>query len=314
MVKVSVIVPVYNVEKYLDKCLKSLINQTLKDIEVIVVNDGSPDNSQKIIDKYVKKYENVKSYEKKNGGLSDTRNYGLQYVTGEYIAFIDSDDYIDNTMLEKMYNKAIKDDLDIVVCDSIEVYDDSKFILKKSNLNYSKNDVNNYIISPPMACCRLYKKYLFDNVNFEKGIFYEDLNLTPSLVKYTDKVGFVDEGLYYYVQRNNSIMRQNVYNPKLLDIFYVLENNEKILFDDYPEEIEYLYITHLLRSASLRFVDYDNAKELIDKVVEVMKSKFPHYSKNVYYKKSSIKLKIVCFLAYRKKIGLLKFLKKVSGM
>ena len=109
MSKVSVIVPVYNVEKYLEKCLDSLVSQSLKDIEIIVVNDGSPDNSQDIIDKYVKKYENVFGYKKKNGGLSDARNYGLKKTTGDYIAFIDSDDYISLEMLEIMYNKAIKD-------------------------------------------------------------------------------------------------------------------------------------------------------------------------------------------------------------
>ena len=95
MVKVSVIVPVYNVEKYIDKCLTSLVNQTLKDIEIIIVNDGSPDKSQKIIDKYVKKHSNIKSYIKKNGGISSARNYGLKYAHGEYIAFVDSDDYVD---------------------------------------------------------------------------------------------------------------------------------------------------------------------------------------------------------------------------
>src|SRR5574344_2022066 len=103
MIKVSVIVPVYNVEKYLPKCLDSLVNQTLQDIEIIVVNDGTKDNSQKIIDKYAKKYKNIKSYIKENGGLSDARNYGVAKANGEYISFIDSDDYIDKKMLEKMY-------------------------------------------------------------------------------------------------------------------------------------------------------------------------------------------------------------------
>ena len=92
--KVSVIVPVYNVEKYIKKCLNSLVNQTLDEVEIVVVNDGSPDNSQKIIDEYTKKYKNIKSYVKKNGGLSDARNYGIKKATGKYISFVDSDDYI----------------------------------------------------------------------------------------------------------------------------------------------------------------------------------------------------------------------------
>ncbi len=119
MAKVSVIVPVYNVEQYLEKCFDSLKNQTLKDLEVIIVNDGSTDSSQNIIDKYVKENTNFKSYIKPNGGLSDARNYGLQYVTSPYVAFLDSDDYVETTIYEKMYEEAIKDNKDFVECDFI---------------------------------------------------------------------------------------------------------------------------------------------------------------------------------------------------
>ncbi len=307
--KISVIVPVYNVEKYLKKCLDSLINQTLKEIEIIVVNDGSPDESEKIILEYLKKYQNIKYYKKENAGLSSARNYGLDKAEGEYISFVDSDDYIDSTMLQKMYEKAKNEDLDIVVCDSIEVYE-NKNVLKKSNFGYSSCDVKNYILSPPMACTRIYKKYLFNKVRFTENIFYEDLYLTPSLVNYTKKIGFLNEGLYYYVQRNGSIMKQLEYNEKLMDIFKVLKHNQDVL-TDFPCEVEFLYISHLLRSASLRFIDYKNSRELIDKIVLEIKTNYPNYKKNKYYKKSSYKLKIICNLAYNKQIILLKLLKKV---
>lgn len=311
--KVSVIVPVYNVEKYIKKCLDSLVNQTLNGVEIIVVNDGSPDNSQKIIDEYTKKYKNVKSYIKENGGLSDARNYGIKKATGEYISFVDSDDYIRNDMLEIMYNYAIKEDLDVVVCDSINVYDNGSEILIKSNNNYSDNDVRNYIISPPMACTRLFKKTIFDKIQFKKNIYYEDLEMTPKVVNITDKIGFVSEGLYYYVQRDGSIMKQNVFNKKLLNIFDVLKSNKDLLEDKFPEEIEYMYITHLLRTASLRFLNYDNGKEYIYKIHNIMKEYFPKWKNNVYYKKSSFKLKLICILAYNKNILLLKLIKKVTN-
>lgn len=311
--KISVIVPVYNVEKYIKKCLDSLVNQTLNGVEIIVVNDGSPDNSQKIIDEYVKKYKNVKSYIKENGGLSDARNYGIKKATGEYISFVDSDDYIRNDMLEIMYNYAIKEDLDVVVCDSINVYDNGSEILIKSNNNYSDNDVRNYIISPPMACTRLFKKTIFDKIQFKKNIYYEDLEMTPKVVNITDKIGFVSEGLYYYVQRDGSIMKQNVFNKKLLNIFDVLKSNKDLLEDKFPEEIEYMYITHLLRTASLRFLNYDNGKEYIYKIHNIMKEYFPKWKNNVYYKKSSFKLKLICILAYNKNILLLKLIKKVTN-
>ena len=116
--KISVIVPVYNVELYLSKCLDSLVHQTIESIEIIVVNDGSTDNSQKIIDEYKTKYPNkIKSYIKSNGGLSDARNYGIDKANGQYIGFVDSDDYVEINMFEKMYNKAISQNFDIVVCD-----------------------------------------------------------------------------------------------------------------------------------------------------------------------------------------------------
>ena len=254
-VLVSIIVPVYNVEKYIDKCLNSLVNQTLKNIEIIVVNDGTKDNSQKIIDKYTKKYSFIRSYIKENGGLSSARNYGLKHAKGEYIAFVDSDDFVDKNMFEQMYLYAKNNKYDIVVCDTINVYND-KQSYRISNLKYSDDDVKNYIISPPMACIRIYKKNIFEKVSFKEGILYEDLNLTPSLVQYTKKIGFINKGYYYYYQRINSIMKQTNFNEKLLDIFEVLNNNYDLLYNSYPEEIEYLYITHLLRTTTLRFLDF----------------------------------------------------------
>ena len=124
MPKVSIVVPVYNTKKYLEKCLDSLVYQTLDDIEIIVVNDGSPDESQKIIDRYVQAYPNkVQAYVKENGGLSDARNFGISKCNGEYIGFVDSDDYVNLDMYQNMYNKAKEQDFDMVVCDIRYVYE-----------------------------------------------------------------------------------------------------------------------------------------------------------------------------------------------
>ena len=127
MPKVSVIIPVYNVEDYIDRCLKSVIEQTLEDIEIIIVNDGSTDDSKKIIEKYINQYPNKIIYlEKENGGLSSARNFAIPYAKGEYIAFLDSDDYIEPEMYEQMYNKAIKENADLVECDFIWEYPNKK--------------------------------------------------------------------------------------------------------------------------------------------------------------------------------------------
>ena len=134
MAKVSIIVPVYNVEKYIEKCLNSLVNQTLEDIEIILVNDGSTDKSQTIIEQYQKKYPDViKAYSTKNGGAAKARNYALEHVTGEYIGFVDSDDYISEEMYEKLYNQAKKENADIVCCNYYRVKMEKKFNKMISN-------------------------------------------------------------------------------------------------------------------------------------------------------------------------------------
>ena len=174
MPKVSVIVPVYNVERYLGKCLDSLVNQTLDDIEIIIVNDGSTDASKYVIEQYIGKYENIKYYEKENGGLSDARNYGLQFAKGKYIAFLDSDDYVDTNLYKKMYEKAKKEDSDMVEGNFYWVYDKKtkkdigeKYKGKKQMLEKAR----------VVAWNKLYKKEILDKakVEFPKGLRYEDV-------------------------------------------------------------------------------------------------------------------------------------------
>ena len=142
MKKVSVIVPFYNVEKYIDRCLNSLVNQTLEDIEIIIVNDGSKDNSETIAKEYSSKYKDKIIYlEKENGGLSDARNYAIPYATGEYIAFLDSDDYVEVNMYEQMYEKAKKENADIVECDFLWEYPNEK-IESKGKIYKDKHDIS----------------------------------------------------------------------------------------------------------------------------------------------------------------------------
>ena len=310
--KISIIVPVYNVAEYLSKCLDSLVNQTFKSIEIIVVNDGSTDNSEEIVKEYQKKYTFIKYYSKENGGLSSARNYGIQYAKGEYIAFVDSDDFIALNMMEKMYNEITVTKTDICVCEFNYVYGD-KVVRSYSNLNYTDIPDKKYLITPPMACTRLYKKELFNNIKFKEGIFYEDLELNPKLVKYTKKISFVNDGLYFYVVRSGSIMKQKEFNNKLYDIFTVLDSNKELLYKDYPDEVEYMYIIHLLRSASLRFMEYENYEEHINKIIDIMDKEFPNWKNNIYYLKSGYKIKLICNLVYKKKFKLLNYLKKVTG-
>lgn len=310
MVKVSVIVPVYNVEKYIDRCLNSLVNQTLNDIEIIVVNDGTKDNSQKIIDEYAKKYKNVKSFIKKNGGVSSARNFGLIRACGEYVLLVDGDDFVDYSMIEKMYKKAKEEKWDIVVCNMYKFYDNEKKDIYKCNYGLVDDPIKSYIIGDSGPCSKLIKKSILDKVRF-RNIYYEDLDLIPTLVLYTNKIGYIDEELYYYRQIEGSATRQVKFNKRILDIFDVLENVERNLKKLYSSEVEYLYIVHLLRTTSLRLLNFKNTNVYLNEIVNIIKTKYPAYQKNIYYKKSSLKTRIICFLSYNRLWFVLRIIKHI---
>ena len=310
--KISVIVPVYNVEKYIRKCLDSLVNQTFKDFEVILVNDGSTDTSQNIIDEYLPKYPFIHAYKKENGGMSSARNVGLEYATGEYIAFVDSDDYVEMFFLEKMYQRMIDTNSDVVICDYYALNEEEKRTIK-CHMQFSPEDKKEYLLSPPMVWNKLIKKDIMDKIRFKEGIFYEDLDICVRMLPYINKVSFVDEPLYnYYLQHSGSVMTQKEFNVHLLDIFTVLEDAKKQLEADYFREIEYIYITHLLRTATLRFLDYPNTLEYLVKINGIMERDFPNWRENEYYNKCSMKVKLICFLAIHRMYWALKIIKKIT--
>lgn len=317
MTKVSIIVPIYNIEDCLGKCLDSLVNQTFKDIEILCINDGSLDDSLKIVEEYEEKYPNlVFGYTKKNGGLSDARNYGLSKAQGEFVMFIDGDDYVSLDMVEKLYNKAVLGN-DIVVCNYYKVWDNGK--LQGCNKQYL-NNYKDFITLFPMAWNKLYKRSLFnEEFKFKKGILYEDLELIPSLVLRTKKIALIDDYLYYYYQRSSSIMNQSEFNDKLLDIFKVLDSLEERFkkhneYEEYKEELEYLNIEHLLYSASLRFVNFgEKGYKQLDKCIDIIKNKYPNFKNNKYFKNKSIKFKMICLLSYKKHFKVIKMINTLRG-
>lgn len=311
MVKVSIIVPIYNTEKYLIKCLDSLVNQTLTDIEILLINDGSTDNSQKIIDEYVKKYPNIcRCFRQENSGQACARNVGINSARGDFIAFVDSDDYVDITAYEKAYDFAIKNDLDIISFDFFKEDEKQNYVSESSYYYFDgyPDDIK-YVLNETSAWNKLIRKKVLDdnNIRFTENIIYEDLELIPRLALYTSKIGYLKDQLYHYIIRENSTMRQKKYNIKLNCIFKVMESLKKNFIESkYKEELEYLYIEHLLHGATLRYLDYSEGEKDIIKIADVMKKDFPNWSKNKYFKKRSFKYRLFCKLAYKKKIGLLK--------
>lgn len=292
MPKVSVIVPVYNVEKYLIKSLDSLVNQTLEDIEIIVVNDGSTDNSKKIIEVYKEKYQDkIKYLEKPNGGLSDARNFGIPHATGEYIAFLDSDDYVELDTYEKMYNKAKEENSDIVECDFIWEYP-NKTKIDTGTIYTNKKEMLTY--ARVVAWNKLIKRDLLEKykIKFPKGLRYEDVEFFYKMVPYYNKVSFVKEPLIHYIQRESSISK--VQNERTKEIFEVLDNvinyyKNKNLYNEYKDELEYTYTRLLLCSSLFRMVkikDKKVKKELLNATWTNLNKKFPNWKKNKILKEN----------------------------
>lgn len=293
MPKVSIIVPVYNVEKYIEKCLTSLVNQTLEDIEIIVVNDGSKDNSKKIIEEFIQRYQKKIVYlEKENGGLSDARNYGIPYAKGEYIAFLDSDDYVEKDTYKRMYELAKKEKSDMVECDFYWEYP-SKTKIDTGEIYHNKKEMLEKV--RVVAWNKLIKREILEKskIEFPKGYRYEDVEFTYKLIPYLEKVSFLKEPCIHYIQRENSI--SNLQNARTKEIFDVLEHvinyyKDKNIYDEYEQQLEYIYARYLLCSSLLRIVkikDKETRNNLLDVTWKKLNAKFPNWKENKILKKNN---------------------------
>ena len=291
MKSVSVIVPLYNVENYIEKCLQTLVGQTLDDIEIILVNDGSKDRSKIVVDKFLKQYpEKIVYLEKENGGLSDARNYAIPYAKGEYIAFLDSDDYVEKTMYKDMYELAKKEDSDMVECNFYWEYPDKK----KEDVGIVYNGKKEMLEKiRVVAWNKLIRKEVLEKskVLFPKGLRYEDVEFTYKLIPYLDKISFLKKPCVHYIQREGSI--SNNQNERNKEIFDVLEHvidfyKENNLYDEYKDELEYVYIRYAFCSSLLRIVKIKDEfvqRKLLDLTWEKVNTTFPEWKKNPVLKK-----------------------------
>ncbi|MFR1646996.1 MAG: glycosyltransferase family 2 protein [Clostridia bacterium] len=294
MPKVSVIVPIYNVEKYLEKCINSLLSQTLEDIQIILVNDGSKDNSGNIAKEYEKNNKDRVIYvEKENGGLSDARNYGLKYATGDFIAFLDSDDYIEKNAYEEMYNKAIEENADYIECDFIWEFH-NKIRVDKQYPYKNKKEMLSFV--RVVAWNKLIKRQLItdNNLEFPKGLRYEDVEFTYKLIPFINKFVYVDKPFIHYVQREGSIA--NVQNERTAEIFTVLDNviefyKENNIYDEYRDELEYNYARYLLCSSLKRMCKIKDKivrEKLLTESWERLNLNFPNWKENIILKTVNI--------------------------
>ena len=231
-IKVSIIVPVYNVELYLEKCLLSLVGQTLKEIEILVINDGSQDDSQQVIEDFQQKYPNqIFGFIKQNGGLSDARNFGIDRAKGKYLGFVDSDDYVSETMFEEMYNLAEKHQAEMAICNLQKVDEVGNVTQKLTQLQgfpekiVLEDHLSVFSDISYFACNKIFHRDLFNGKRFKKGIHFEDIELIPQLLLECNVLAFTSNFHYQYLERQDSISKSHTMRG--LDILGAVETVEK---------------------------------------------------------------------------------------
>lgn len=261
---VSIIVPIYNVEKYLDQCIKSLCSQTYKNLEIILVDDGSKDKCPTICDTWATKDNRIKVIHKQNGGLSDARNYGIENANGEYICFIDSDDFISPDYIQILLNNLLKENAQIAECQYYDYFDEDKILIDHENEDITilsnlqaLRSMYNFKGFSIMIWNKLYKKELFNNIRFPKGKLHEDVFTTYKLIYKSEKIIQTSKKIYYYRQRQNSISKQ--FTEKRLDVI------------DAFKEIDDFYTEHNLNN--FKILNYQRALNTILLFYYLSKSK-----------------------------------------
>lgn len=263
--KISIIVPVYNVEKYLDRCIKSILNQTYKDFELILINDGSTDNSGNICDEYKKIDNRIVVIHKKNGGTSSARNDGIDIAKGKYIGFVDSDDYIEENMYYELYNDIKINNSDISICKYIEMDDNT--IKHRGNLlknSYSKIESLEELYKQNWAefvvpWNKLYKSELIKEFRYPLGRKYEDAFIIHRLLYKCNKVTCINKNLYYYYQRKGSTMNSE-FSVKNIDMLYFNLDRIKFFEDINQNELKHKSIYIFILNY---FSIYENVKNIL---------------------------------------------------
>lgn len=298
---ISIIVPIYNVEKYLKKCLESIINQNYENIEIILVDDGSTDESGKIADAYQKIDHRIKVFHKKNGGLSDSRNFGLSKSKGKYVSFIDSDDYVAQDFIKTLYDNMLKYNVKISACSFIHIYEDgtTKHVMKKNILEkYNTTEALIYLNTMGYfnaSCCnKLFEKELFTNLKFPTGKISEDLFVIYKLIILAGGLLFDSKEKYYYRQRKGSITKNALINYNVIDaakeqIDYL---KERKLNDILPFAYQTLLFSYIGVYNTLLCKNELTKKNLIKNELKKIRKKFTKQN-------LSLTRKIQIFMFYR---------------
>lgn len=259
---ISVVVPVYKVEKYLNRCVDSIINQTYKNLEIILVDDGSPDGCPEICDEYAKKDSRIKVIHKENGGLSDARNVGIDIAKGKFITFIDSDDYINGNYIELLYHTCIENEADMAITSHKVIYENGTVIEKETEekINLNSKDVLNRILYDDgidlSAWAKLYKRELFKEIRYPKDRLFEDAATTYKLIDECDKISINSKSTYNYIIRKDSITNKDFSKSKM-DLIISTKEMTEYIKNKYPDlekacnrRLMYAYLSTLSQLAN----------------------------------------------------------------
>lgn len=301
---VTIVVPMYNVEKYIEKCLDSLINQTYKNIEILVINDGSKDNSLIIAERKAKEDNRIKIISQLNQGLSAARNTGMDNAKGQYICFVDSDDFVHPDYVKLLLESMVDNDSDISVCDFFYIDEEDNTWKRKEKENKIYNNIEalkdifcKEQNTEVMTWNKLYKIELFkdNNIYFPVGRYHEDNFTTYKLYYYSKKIAMISDELYYYLQRNNSIMGQK-FNKKRLDILDAIDETKKFFKDKkikLDEEIQCCEIITKINILNNMIRDKFKEKERITIIDDIKKHKKTYKNNKYIDRKTKIALTLL---------------------
>ena len=291
--KLSIIVPVYNAEKYIRECLDSLVNQTIDDYELILVNDGSKDSSLSILSDYQARYpELIRILDIDNGGQGRARNLALNIVKGDYVGFVDSDDYVSKEMFKKMLSLAEKENADITVCDAYRFTETKKAYMPARLLNDS------FVLSSAGAVWnKIFKRELISDCRFPERLWYEDLAFSAILLLKSTKTVFIEEPLYYYRCGQQSTMN-NSNSRKNLDILTVVDLIRPYIHD--RETLDYLVLNHILLDSINRVASQrtKESKDVAKKLCAYVKDSVPDLMSSSTFMKEPLKRRIIMWLNF----------------
>lgn len=322
---ISVVVPVYNVERYLKKCIDSVLNQTFENFELILVDDGSTDNSGLICDDYAKSHPNkIRLIHQANGGLGAARNAGIDAASGEYLLFVDSDDYIEADTLQLLSEKAVKTEADLIIFDYRSVDETGKVISEHSqklpiDKTFSLKNFPGLIFTDPLACNKLYHRSLFfkTGIRFPSRVWYEDIRTTVKIYLYAQKCIYLNRAFYNYLKRSGSIMN-NASCERNSEIILALNDTidyykEKKLFEAYKNELEFLTIQHVYIFASVRIIRINTRHPLLKELHSFLTASFPEYNRNIYLPQLSRNHKIIFNLLEQRKYSIIRLIFKIKN-